>query len=160
MIKCPMCRELLPDDVRQCRKCQTDLTLLADYVSHLRVGLSQAESCTRTGELGDAVWAYLAVLEVDPDNTTARRQVGKVVTAVRQFDETAPGRRWMRALHKESRYRRWLVAWQEGEGTGLMSWLFLFVVILGVVLGAYYWGLHTGRQMGPETMPGAETRAR
>ena len=31
MIKCPMCRDLLPDSVRQCRKCQTDLTLLADW---------------------------------------------------------------------------------------------------------------------------------
>ena len=43
MIKCPMCRDLLPDDARKCRKCQTDLSLLADYVTHLREGLSQAE---------------------------------------------------------------------------------------------------------------------
>ena len=42
------------------------------------------------GELGDAVWKYLEVLEVDPDNAVARRQVGRVATAVRQFDEKAP----------------------------------------------------------------------
>ena len=96
MLKCPMCRDMLPDDMRKCRKCQTDLSLLSDYVTHLRAGLSQADALTKSGELGEAVWAYLAVLEVDPDNTTARRQVGKVVTAVRQFDQTAPGRRWLR----------------------------------------------------------------
>ena len=160
MIKCPMCRELLSDEARQCRKCQTDLTLLADYVTHLRAGLAQADACTRAGELGDAVWAYLAVLEVEPDNTTARRQVGKVVTAVRQFDQSAPGRRWMRALHKEGRYRRWLLSWQEEGGSSVWSWLVLFLVILAALLGAYYWGVQTGRQMGPETMPPAEARAR
>ncbi len=152
MIKCPMCRELLSDDARQCRKCQTDLSLLADYVSHLREGLAQANACTRAGELGDAVWAYLSVLEVEPDNSTARRQVGKVVTAVRQFDQTAPGRRWMRSLHKEARYRRWLASWQEGDGGGLWSWLLLFLLFFGGVLVAYYWGVHTGRQMGPDKM--------
>src|SRR6476469_10739590 len=115
MIKCPMCREMLADNARQCRKCQTDLSLLSDYTSHLRDGLSRAETSTRAGELGDAVWAYLAVLEVDPDNATARRQVGKVVTAVRQFDQTAPGRRWAKVLQKETRYRRWMAAVQEGE---------------------------------------------
>jgi hypothetical protein len=147
MIKCPMCRDLLPDSVRQCRKCQTDLTLLADYVTHLRTGLAQAESCTRAGELGDAVWAYLAVLEVDPDNGTARRQVGKVVTAVRQFDQTAPGRRWMRALHKEGRYRRWLASWQEEGSTSIWSWLMLFLLLVGALLGAYSWGVHIGKQL-------------
>lgn len=164
MIKCPMCQDLLSDDARKCRKCQTDLALLADYVSHLRDGLSQAEACTRAGELGDAVWAYLAVLEVDPDNGTARRQVGKVVTAVRQFDQTAPGRRWMRALQKESRYRRWLLAWQEGEsaGSGLLSWLLLFLLFFVSVLGAYYLGVQSGRSQGPPTMEPvpAEARAR
>ena len=49
MLKCPMCRELLPDEVRKCRKCQTDLSLLADYVAHLQEGLVQAEAMTRAG---------------------------------------------------------------------------------------------------------------
>jgi hypothetical protein len=157
-----MCRELLSDDARQCRKCQTDLTLLADYVSHLRQGLNQAEACTRAGELGDAVWAYLSVLEVDPDNGTARRQVGKVVTAVRQFDQNAEGRRWMRALHKEARYRRWLASWQEGDGnSGLWSLLLLFLMFFGGVLVAYYWGVHQGKQSGLEKEPPAgETSTR
>jgi hypothetical protein len=72
-----------------------DLDLLVDYVSHLQGGLERAENLTRAGELGQAVWAYLEVLEVDPDNVAARRQVGQVATAVRQFDRTAPGRRWL-----------------------------------------------------------------
>lgn len=160
MIKCPMCREMLADDTRQCRKCQTDLTLLSDYTSHLRDGLSQAETSTRAGELGDAVWAYLAVLEVDPDNATARRQVGKVVTAVRQFDQTAPGRRWARAVAKEGRYRRWLASMEEGESslTGMLGWGILFVVILVGVLAAYYAGLYQGKHSPPPTMPEAESR--
>ena len=101
MLRCPMCRELLPDETRKCRKCQTDLSLLADYVSHLQEGLVQAEAMTKAGKLDGAVWAYLAVLEVDPDNPAARRQVGQVITAVRQFDRTAPGRRWLFQLRGE-----------------------------------------------------------
>src|SRR5262245_27748674 len=147
MIKCPMCRDMLPDDARACRKCQTDLSLLSDYTTHLREGLSQAEACTRAGELGDAVWAYLAVLEVDPDNGSARRQVGKVVTAVRQFDQAAPGRRWARALHKEGRYRRWLAGMEEGDSgmSGIFGYAILFLLFLGSVLGAYYLGVQNGK---------------
>ncbi len=44
------------------------------------------------------MWAYLEVLEVDPDNATARRQVSQVATAVRQFDFATPGRRWANNL--------------------------------------------------------------
>ena len=72
--------------LRGCRHCRAYLDLLVEYVSQLQTGLERAESLTRAGELDQAVWAYLAVLEVDPDNATARRQVGRVVTAVRQFD--------------------------------------------------------------------------
>jgi hypothetical protein len=75
-----------------------DLDLLVDYVSHLQGGLERADNLTRAGELGQAVWAYLEVLEVDPDNPTARRQVGQVATAVRQFDRSAPGRRWLHTM--------------------------------------------------------------
>ena len=152
MLKCPMCRDLLPDDMRKCRKCQTDLSLLSDYVSHLRAGLSQADGLTKAGELGEAVWAYLAVLEVDPDNTTARRQVGKVVTAVRQFDTTAPGRRWLRALHKESRWTRRLMSWYEGEGASPWSWVVLFLLFFGSVVGSYYLGYDSGRRASSEAV--------
>jgi hypothetical protein len=145
-----MCRDLLPDDMRKCRRCQTDLSLLSDYVSHLREGLTQAETRTRAGELGEAVWAYLSVLEVDPDNTTARRQVGKVVTAVRQFDQTAPGRRWLRSLHKERRWSRWLMSHQEGEGSPLWGWVLLFLLFFGSVVGSYYLGVESGRRMAAE----------
>jgi hypothetical protein len=72
-----------------------DLDLLVDYVSHLEGGLVRADNLTRAGELGQAVWAYMEVLEVDPDNPTARHQVNQVASAVRQFDRTAPGRRWL-----------------------------------------------------------------
>jgi hypothetical protein len=155
MIKCPMCRELLPDECQKCRKCQTDLALLADYVSHLREGLKEAEGLTKAGELGEAVWAYLSVLEVDPDNATARRQVGKVATAVRQFDHTAPGRRWLKRLQKESRWRRWWANWEEGEGAGWWGWAFLFLLYFGSVIGAYYLGMHAGKTAEKEPQPEA-----
>jgi hypothetical protein len=89
-----------------------DLDLLVDYVNHLQTGLEQADKLTREGELGKAVWVYLNVLEVDPDNAIARRQVGEVATAVRQFDATAPGRRWLSGfrLPGENRAGRWLWA--------------------------------------------------
>jgi hypothetical protein len=38
------------------------------------------------------------VLEVDPDNASARKQVSQVATAVRQFDHLTPGRRWANNL--------------------------------------------------------------
>ncbi len=155
MLKCPMCRELLPDDTRKCRKCQTDLSLLADYVSHLQEGLVAAESMTKAGKLDAAVWAYLAVLEVDPDNATARRQVGRVATAVRQFDRTAPGRRWLRALQKETWFQRWRAAWSEGEGSGRLGFVFLFLLFLGAVIGAYYWGKADGAAKHEQTDPPA-----
>lgn len=161
MIKCPMCREMLADNAKQCRKCQTDLSLLSDYTSHLRDGLTRAETATRSGELGEAVWAYLAVLEVDPDNSSARRQVGKVVTAVRQFDQMAPGRRWAKAVHKEGRYRRWLASVDEGESplSGFVSWAILFVIFFGGVVAAYFLGYNHGHKAAPgEMKPAADAR--
>ncbi len=98
MLKCPQCTKPLRELVRRCPTCQADLDLLVDYVSHLQGGLERAESLTRAGELARAVWAYLEVLEVDPDNAAARRQVSQVVTAVRQFDHVTPGRRWVNHL--------------------------------------------------------------
>jgi len=98
MLQCPQCTKPLRELARRCPTCQADLELLVDYVGHLQGGLERAENLTRAGELGEAVWAYLAVLEVDPDNPAARRQVGQVATAVRQFDHVTPGRRWANGL--------------------------------------------------------------
>jgi hypothetical protein len=99
MLQCPQCTKPLRELVRRCPTCQADLDLLVDYVSHLQGGLERAENLTRAGELGQAIWAYLEVLEVEPDNAAARRQISQVVTAVRQFDLQIPGRRWANNLH-------------------------------------------------------------
>src|SRR5215471_13105650 len=100
MMTCPMCKKKLPGLEKECGNCKTDVSLLVDYVENLQVGLGRAEALTKAGELGEAVWAYLEVLEVDPDNRKAREQVGQVVTAVRQFDKAAPGRRWFNKIRR------------------------------------------------------------
>ena len=84
MPQCPQCQKPLRDLVRRCPTCQADLDLLVDYVSHLNGGLERAENLTRAGELGQAFWAYLDVLEVDPDNAPAKKQVSQVVYMVAQ----------------------------------------------------------------------------
>src|SRR6266852_5890334 len=121
MLTCPMCKKTLPESTQRCPRCSTDLSLLTDYVEHLHDGVARAEDLTRQGHLGEAVWAYLEVLEVDPDNAIARRQVGRVATAVREFDRTAPGRRWLQRLGREARFRHWLYA-QFGLGIS-NSWI-------------------------------------
>src|SRR4029077_18482650 len=95
MPQCPQCNKPLRELVRRCPSCQADLDLLVDYVSNLRGGLERAQDLTKAGELGQAVWAYLEVLEVDPANSAAKKQVAQVATAVRQFDSAAPGGRWL-----------------------------------------------------------------
>jgi hypothetical protein len=84
---CPMCKKLLEPASSPCSRCRTDLTLLVDYMSNLDEHLQKAEKAMQAGELGDAVWAYLNVLETDPEHAMARSQVTKVATAVRQFDD-------------------------------------------------------------------------
>jgi hypothetical protein len=137
-----MCKKKLRGLEKECLNCRTDVSLLVNYVEDLRDGVAQAEALTRAGELDQAVWAYLAVLEVDPDNATARRQVGKVATAVRQFDQTAPGRRWRKKLQKRNRIRRFLANWDpEGEASsGLLSGLLWFLLIFGALMIGYFIG--------------------
>jgi hypothetical protein len=126
MPSCPQCTKPLRDFTRRCPSCQADLDLLVDYVSHLQGGLQRADNLTRAGELGQAIWAYLEVLEVDPDNSDARKQIGQVVTAVRQFDTTIPGRRWANGLPPQL------------PKTPLAWWHWL--IIVGVVMAAFAGG--------------------
>lgn len=107
MPSCPQCTKPLRELVRRCPSCQADLDLLVDYVSHLQGGLERAENLTRAGELGQAFWAYLEVLEVDPNNAAARRQISQIVTMVRQFDAVTPGRRWASSLPPHPHVSRW-----------------------------------------------------
>jgi len=151
-----MCKKKLRGLEKECLNCRTDVSLLVDYVESLREGLRQAEVLTRQGELGEAVWAYLAVLEVDPDNAKARKQVGQVATAVRQFDQTAPGRRWLKRIRKQNRFRRWLSSWSgdgEGESGGWLSILLWF----GVVLFIFWLGYATGSGWFHLPPPGEQT---
>src|SRR5438067_11935604 len=103
MLSCPMCKKTLTSLGKQCPSCKADVSLLVTYVEDLDNGLVRAESATRAGDLDAAVWAYLEVLEVDPDNETARRQVGRVAAALRQFDRLAPGRRWLATMQSHAK---------------------------------------------------------
>ncbi|MGH7171036.1 MAG: hypothetical protein ACRELG_12220, partial [Gemmataceae bacterium] len=145
MLTCPMCKKKLRGLEKECLNCRTDVSLLVHYVEDLREGLARAEALTRTGELGEAVWAYLAVLEVDPDNNMARRQVGQVATAVRQFDQTVPGRRWRKKLQRQTRFRRWMANWNpEGEVTNsLLSGMLWFLLIFGALMIGYVIGVRS-----------------
>ena len=118
--------------MRECPGCRTDLSLLVDYAGALYEGLARAEMQTRAGELGEAVWSYLEVLEIDPDSPIARRQVGQVVTAVRQFDEHAPGRRWGKHVRLKA------------LGSGEIGWLAVAVCLI-LVLAALVVGFLLGR---------------
>jgi len=140
MLSCPMCKKKLPGTEKKCTYCKTDVSLLVDYVDNLRDGLKRAQQLTKQGELGDAVWEYLEVLEVDPDNATARRQVGKVATAVRQFDQTAPGRRWQKKLKRQTAWRRFLAnVSSDGDG-GWIGQALVFVLVLSALIIGYVLG--------------------
>jgi len=117
--------------MRECPGCRTDLSLLVDYAGALQEGLARAELLTRSGELGEAVWSYLEVLEIDPDSPVARRQVGQVVAAVRQFDEHAPGRRWGKQV------RRQALGWGDIDwlGVAICLVLGLAALLIGFWLG-------------------------
>jgi len=163
MLTCPLCKKSLPALERRCQTCQTDVSLLVDYVGHLQDGLSRAEMHTRRGELGAAVWAYLEVLDVDPDNATARRQVGQVADAVRQFDRAA-AQPWRRLDRKGTFMRDFTGFLPEGEGRGwVTAALWTGVALLALVVG-YGLGYHQGsRQETPPdkaspTSPEGETR--
>lgn len=136
MPQCPQCTRDFDELPRQCPSCKTNLDLLVEYVGELQNGLQVAEHLTRSGELGPAVWAYLSVLEVDPDNPLARRQVGQVATAVRSFDRTAPGRRWIGGLRGESGN-------SNGSSTGVF-WLQVFGLVLLVIV-TFLLGFFVGR---------------
>jgi hypothetical protein len=131
----PSCNKPLPALSRTCSFCQADLSLLVEYVDQLDDALARAEQWTRGGALAKAMWAYLEVLEIDPDNARARAQVGQVATAVRVFDQVAPGRRWrerLRGKHSLS-----------GEDAGLPGWLkagLLVVLLLAAFILGYQWG--------------------
>ncbi len=142
MLICPMCKKMLVERARECPRCRADLSILVDYVGELQEGLARADACTRTGELGEAVWAYLQVLEVDPDNAVARRQVNRVATAVRQFDRVAIGRRWLDRLRRQARFRRWMASWQ--EEVSAIGWLGVAAILL-LVLAAFFAGYSLGR---------------
>jgi hypothetical protein len=136
MLTCPMCKKSFASGSRECPSCRADLSLLVGFIDNLQGGVERAAEHTRAGRLGDAVWAYLEVLEVDPDHPAARQQVGQVVMAVRQFDRIAPSRRWLRHLEKEKRHKE---RWER-----LRTWLPHLVWLSGVV-AAFAGGYLAGR---------------
>jgi len=136
-----MCKKTLPSLGKECPSCKADVSLLVTYVEDLDNSLVRAESLTRAGELGEAVWAYLEVLETDPDNETARRQVGRVAAAVRQFDRLAQGRRWLDKLQTRAQFRQWLHTWgTEGSPPRGIVWAIALVAILLALLVGYFVG--------------------
>jgi hypothetical protein len=138
MLTCPnpSCNKPLPALSRMCSYCQADLSLLVDYVDQLDDALARAEESTRAGALGKAVWAYLEVLEVDPDNVRARAQVGQVATAVRVFDQVAQGRRWQNRLRSREHADE-----DRGRVPGWLKAALLVLLVIAAFLLGYQWGM-------------------
>lgn len=161
MLSCPnpTCQKKLNRLEPQCPHCRADLGLLVDFAQHLDIGLDRAEERVRAGELGEAVWAYLEILEVDPDNPTARRQIGQVVTAVRQFDQADPGRRWLQKLRKHARQRRQVHLWETEPRRGWFWLLFgaALVVAVAALIGGYWLGYREGQASVPAPIVGANS---
>jgi hypothetical protein len=122
-LTCPMCKKALAPATTPCPRCRADLRLLVDFMDNLDEHLIRAESALKAGELGDAVWAYLNVLETDPEHPVARRQITKVATAVRQFDEA-----------KRSSYRAMFVL-------GIAAAIAAFVLAAALFYGGYKLGV-------------------
>jgi hypothetical protein len=142
MLTCPLCKKAVAETSRECPSCRADLSLLTDFVDNVRHGLQRAEVQVREGRLGPAVWAYLEILEVDPENAVAREQVGQVATAVRQFDRAARERAWFRRLLQRAHSRQWLIP------------ALYAALILAAAALAYAAGYYAGRpSAGPETQP-------
>jgi uncharacterized protein YdbL (DUF1318 family) len=115
-----MCKKSLPSPTPQCPRCRADLSLLVAFMSNLDEHLLKAEAAMKAGELGEAVWAYMNVLETDPEHPVAVRQVRQVATAVRQFDEA-----------RRTSHRTMFLF-----GIGAVLALF---VLLGSMFGAGFW---------------------
>lgn len=133
MPACPMCNKPLRELTRKCPTCQADLDLLVDFSSGLKGNLQRAETLTRNGELAQAVWTYLEVLDVDPENTAARTQIGKIVSAVRHFDTQSP-------LRKMADPAKVIKDAQKGISPQtvramMFGGIFTIVFALGVILG-------------------------
>lgn len=136
MPKCPQCGKQAPDDARQCPSCQAELDLIADFVGAMKGRLDRADGLVRAGNLGEAIWTYLEVLETDPDNPIARRQVGRLAAAVRHFDLSSPERRRLAGLPPLDREPWWrkvleLFAWRE---IGIAAVAFSLGILVALIL--------------------------
>jgi hypothetical protein len=148
MLTCPMCKKSLRTMARECPSCRTDLSLLVDFHENQDDSLKRAEERTRSGDLGEAIWAYLEVLEVDPDNPTARKQVGRVVRAIRQFDQIAY-KRWRQRQRKQARSRPWIE-----EIPINLSWLrigMLVLLLAAILFVGFRWGYEVGQEKPAES---------
>jgi hypothetical protein len=95
MLTCPLCKMDLPAPAPRCPRCQTDLSLLSDFVTDLKTLLDKADAHRRAGEIAAAVETYLAVLDVDPTNDVARAALGPVLLGLRAADRTSRRKPWL-----------------------------------------------------------------
>lgn len=137
ILTCPMCKKQLPRVEKECSTCRADLSLLVDLIYHVSHGLERADELARSGQLSEAVWAYLEVLEVDPENGEAKQKVGRVVSAVRHFDRMA-SRQWMKKMRRQERFRRMLTSHEDREVKGWTNLIWVLLVIAAFTAGWFF----------------------
>jgi hypothetical protein len=105
------------------------------------------------------MWAYLAVLEVDPDNPQAKRQVGQVAAAVRQFDRIAVGRRWLDKLRRRARFRHWADTWgRNGQGPFWVAFVVGTTLVFVALALGWVLGVRSAQGPNPAESPPAATQ--
>jgi hypothetical protein len=79
---------------------------------------------------------------------------------VRQFDQTAPGRRWLKSIRKETRWQRFRANRLEGDGASVWGWVLMFLLYFGSVVVAYYYGYQAAKAPAEKEPAEASLRAR
>ena len=79
--------------------------------------------------------------------------------STRSSGATAAGRRWLKRLQKQTRFRRWLSSLKDDEGSDMGRWVYgllWFILILGVLMLGFVMGKNSVKPAGTIDQTGME----